>query len=476
MYGQITMRIKHTIKLFTITCLVQGIVLTFSSCATTGPKLKADVIGFADDATKSYEFKSKCLVQTLRKQSEPYDLLPDTIINKKTGKKTVVESQDVATMKKFVDALPQNQNTAGLYALDLAIDRVRYVRRKKSIMGKDPFSKYYIITLTDGLDNISTQVARNNKRRFYNTQEKYEARLKKRMKKATKNIFINFNRPCDLAAHCLVYKGADLDTMQNRMGLGHKKGDSDFIKKEKNKKFDDFLTTQMDVFTGQNGNMEKPKVILGDDFNKILADFSEQFKDASFEFQVPKSYANKNIRMMLVSEKNETIYLEGLYKKGWFGKSKLKDVKVTSSSGDVTFAGLNQKKVVLRARNRDRKDLLSRFCLNSIKLKDKLTGKKDHFEVKNSQQEYKDKRFENMGQSWVLNTEYQHKSEIIPNAYFVFVIDGSDSFKQKISEAKDMVKKIIDEVATNGKSIKNNKTKSKSKTTSKSKSKKQTKK
>ncbi len=448
MYGQITMRIKHTIKLFTITCLVQGIVLTFSSCATTGPKLKADVIGFADSVATSYEFKSKCLVQTLRKQSEPYDLLKQSsVTNKKSSKKKSTIKPDVEAMKKFVDALPQNQNTAAYYALDLAIDRVRYVRRKKSIMGKDPFSKYYIITLTDGLDNISTQVARNTKRRFYNTQEKYEARLKKRMKKATKNIFINFNRPCDFAAYCMVFKGIDLQMMQDRTD----KSDAEFDKELKEK---------MKVFTGNNGNVEKaPEVLIDTKIDVLFDKLRDQFKDASFEFQVPKSYANDTIRMMLVNEKDDTIYVEGLYKRGLFGKCKLKDVKVSEG---VTFAG--QSKNELHARNRNRKDKTSRFCLNTLKLKGQ------HFYTESSEQMYYDKKLK-----WTWNTEYRQEAEIIKNAYVIFLIDGSDSFKDKFKSVQFQVKEFIDDIAA-PEVIKSNKTKSKSKTTSKSKSKKQSKK
>ncbi len=420
---------KHILSIVMFGILMSIFSVMLSSCATTSPKLKADVIGFSDGAITSYNLNTKRIIKPCRKQDSPYNLPIEpqtsqtTIKGKKKSQKT--EDPEVTKMKTFVQDLPASQNTAGYYALDLALDRIKYVRKHKDIMNKDPFSKYYIITLTDGLDNISTQVARNNKQRLYTTNDKYVKRLNRRMKKATKSPFINWGRPNDFIAYCLAYTGTDLSDLRARM--------NDSIE------FQNFIQEQMDVFTGAGGNMKEPPVMQSDNLGTLFAQLEEELKDASFEFQVPKSYANKRIRMTLVGEKNDTIFLEGKYKRGLFGNCKLVDITMIAN-GRVTYAGDEYKK--LHAQN-ERKDPTSIFCLNSLKYQKDGTIGGGNFKVVSSSQEYKDRTL------WIPNVEYRHVANVVPNAYFMFLIDSSESFKDEFQDAKDLVEGLIDSITGN---------------------------
>ncbi len=415
--------------------LMSSFSVMLSSCATTGPKLKADVIGFSDGAITSYNLDTKRIIKPCRKQSKPYNLPVEsqvsqtTVKGKKKSKKT--EDPEITRIKTFVQDLPASQNTAGYYALDLALDRIKYVRRNKDIMNKDPFSKYYIITLTDGLDNISTQVARNNKQRLYTTNEKYVKRLNRRMKKATKSPFINWGRPNDFVAYCLAYTGTDLGDIKTSMEKTPGYDPS---------AFQNVIQEQMDVFTGAGGNMKEPPVMQSDNLGALFAQLEEELKDASFEFQVPKSYANKRIRMTLTGENNDTIFLEGKYKRGLFGNCKLVDIKMIAN-GHISYAGDEYKQ--LRAQNLNRKDLTSIFRLNSLKYQKDGTKRSGNFKVVNSSQAYKDEKM------WIPNVEYRHVANVVPNAYFIFLIDSSESFKDEFQDAKDEVQGLIDSITGN---------------------------
>ncbi len=190
---------KYTKHLATL-CLLAIMILSATSCTTTSPKLKADVIGFSDDVKTSYNLNTDALLKAMRKQDNPYDLLRG----------------DKRKMQSFIIGLTDGNNTASYYALDLALDRINYVRKKKDIMGKDPNSKYYIITLTDGLDNVSTTAAKNNNQGSYSTPDEYISKLQEKMQ--------SISEKCDFTAYCIAYKGDDLKNTQ----LQNNKTDDEF--------------------------------------------------------------------------------------------------------------------------------------------------------------------------------------------------------------------------------------------------------
>ncbi len=375
-------------------------MFAFSSCAVTNPKLKTDVIGFSEDATISYNLDRKNPIKPWRKQDAPYNLL--------TG--------DRGQMETFVYQLPQGKNTAGFYALDLALDRVKYVRKKRDIMGWDLGSKYFIITLTDGLDNASIQTAKNRHQGNYKTTEDYVAKIQKKMAKVTKNPFINLGKPCDFTAYCLAYKGKDLREVQHNNNMS----DADF---------EAYIKKQLSGFTGASEGLEKPDVIFGSDFSQMFEDFVNQFQEASFEFLVPKSYINKRIKMTLWDSKHNKIVIEGDYQKGALGKYAFTNL---SYSNGVTCE--EEQGSTLKSQNKDRKDISSRFSINAIK----YNGKP--FRVAYCMQEYYD------GGLLMKNSEYDGMSDLTKNAYIIVVLDGSESFRNEAKEAKNMIFKIIDEI------------------------------
>jgi len=122
--------------------LVTGVIV-FSSCkATYNQKLYADVIGFNDGVIEKYK---------------PYDLTKEA---------------DVKAMNQNIRDLPSGENTAAYYALDKGLDRIQSMQKSK-LMEKDPNTKYYIVFLTDGLDNISPELAKRDKQMLFISKGEY---------------------------------------------------------------------------------------------------------------------------------------------------------------------------------------------------------------------------------------------------------------------------------------------------------------
>ena len=77
---------------------------TLFSCASYKESVVlGDVIGFSDDIQQSYRS---------RKHRAPYDISDD---------------QGKAEMDEFILNIPAGQNTVGYYALDVALDRIKYL-------------------------------------------------------------------------------------------------------------------------------------------------------------------------------------------------------------------------------------------------------------------------------------------------------------------------------------------------------------
>ena len=158
--------------------------LVLISCATkperhfNEDKIYADIIGFSDTVTS---------VPDLGQGNTFYHL---TVNPAAPGELTQ------ADLIPHIPYLPIGKNTAVYYALDKALDRIEMIYKNKppNAFSADKnvyfFTKYYIILFTDGLDNVSVQLARNNKKGNYANEEKYAAALRNRMGSIVKgNIF-----------------------------------------------------------------------------------------------------------------------------------------------------------------------------------------------------------------------------------------------------------------------------------------------
>jgi hypothetical protein len=356
--------------------LIMAIFL-LSSCGTPkySSKLKADVIGFSDDVQLSY-----------KKGSKPYDLL---------------SKEQLDMMRKKVRTLESGSNTAAYYALDLGLDRITEVKDK--FMEKDPNSKYYIVILTDGLDNISAQLAKQNNRGKYSSIDDYAESLQKRMNSIMKNKTNVFQ------SYVLLYKGADLKLSNYS---------------------DEELEQKLSTFTGAQ-NALPPEVLLDEDLDVLLNKFEKTFIITSFDFEIPKGYAGKRIRMALNAKNSseEKIYFEADFNKHKKDSYKLENI--TPSDGFTVE--LPKGGIIYMNNTPNDKSTNAHFSIN------KLNTRNGPYRVieKNVEQWFYD-----MGKLRI-NSEYDSNSKNTKNAYILVILDTSNSFKDKIDEAKLGIGKIV---------------------------------
>lgn len=378
---------KNYILSLSIASIMSTVVL--SSCATYHQKLKADVIGFNDNITTSYNYTNKCIFKKLRKQSEPYNLL---------------NNKQQEQMKSFVYSLQQGQNTSAYYALDNGLDRVKYVQKK--FMEKDPNSKYYVVMLTDGLDNNSVALANRNSGIFtkkYNTPEEYAEKIQEKITKTMReyyffDLFSGANNKSQFQSFVLLYQGADLK-------------ESGYSNNE--------LEKILMPYTGAQ-NAERPKPLMGENFDVLLEKFSNELIQREFTFGIPNGYIGKKVRMYL---NNTDIWLEGNFiKEGSSFK-----FQITETSDGLT---MKSKNLLSETSSHENKNSIY-FSVEDLKLKNKP------YKVTSAEQWFLD-----MGKLRK-NSEYRAETNSFKNAYIIVILDSSLSFGDKFREAQDAVMKII---------------------------------
>ena len=371
---------------------VSTISIMFSSCAVwSSNKLKGDFVGFSDNVTTSYYYTNKCIVKKMRKQSPPYNLLTNA------GN----EQMRVAVMD-----LKQGQNTSAYYALDKALDRIEYVQKK--FMEKDPRSQYYVVMLTDGLDNNSGYLAKKeNKGKYRNKTIKeigdgYGDYLNARMNTIMKEYkFFNLiKKPGRNAfqSFVLLYKGEDIK----------KSGYSDSE-----------LIEILRPFTGAQ-NADRPQPELDEDIDKLIEKLSNQLVSRTFTFQIQKSYDGKVVRMVL-NEKQQ-VFIEGEFVQE--GKNYyFRNIKMSN--------GLTMN-VSSRLIGSERGGAIQ-FNVSDIKLNGK-PYKVEHKLVTQWISEYG---------RLVMNSEYRSSDSSRKNAYLIVILDGSNSFKEKFRDAQKGILRIV---------------------------------
>ncbi|MDR2027464.1 MAG: hypothetical protein LBQ01_07895 [Prevotellaceae bacterium] len=355
------------------TILMCLVVLMFTSCVTQyHAKLKADIIGFNDNVTTSYTGGN----------SKPYDLLLDS---------------DSKAMKRQVLGLKQGSNTAAYYALDLGLDRVKQVLKK--FMQKDPNSKYYVVMLTDGLDNVSTSLKKGK----YANGDAYAAALQRKMET------IMGKKPNVFKSYVLLYEGDDLK-------------ESGYTEEE--------LRNKLSVFTGAQNDV-RPDVLHDSNLDKLYEKFEAEFTITSFDFEVPKDYAGKRIRMLLNDEQDTRgqIYFEAdLVKKG-----KSYRLERISTSRDLSI----EIPVSGFIKMDDKHDKNSTKAGFSIK---KMRYDNGSYKInkKNVTQWFED------GGKFRKNSEYSATASNMKNAYILVILDTSTSFASQITAAKETILKIVE--------------------------------
>lgn len=291
--------------------------------------------------------------------------------------------------------------------------------RKKVLKG-DKQTRYYIIYLTDGLDNTSVQVAKNNRQGNYKNDEEY---INKLNKKKAKLMGCGKNQQC-FQIYPMLYIGDDLRKIekQNKM---------DSVQ------FLSWAAEQMKPFEGASKGWEKQDAMLDTVWQDLAKKLEEKFTSASYEFYVPKGYINKRIRMTLYDERGVETFIEGLYTKQG-GKYILKDVELKgglSSTTGRTGDGRNIS-VVVSFNNNDKKSDKSWFKVENLNcngLNYKVyTGSNPKWAPK---QDYFNKNY------WLFNSEYDKSARASVNTYILFIADVSASLgKEGPIEESELLK------------------------------------
>jgi hypothetical protein len=367
------------------------IALAFNSCATVREnRLMGDVIGFSDDVQTSFDYQPG-FFKNFMPQSNPYDLLNPSERNE---------------MDKFIRSIPDGQNTVGYYALDMALDRIKYVRKK--VMHKDPETKYYIVLLTDGLDNGSTVVAQNNHQGHYKDINSYISKLNKKKSK----VMGRKQKQDYFQIYPILFTAGDLEKMRRSNNMD-------------NVTFNNYVMNMMEGYRGSSKGVEKPAPIYGDNLDKLVKEFEEQFSIQGFEFLIPKGYLNKRIRMTIEDLTGNKASIEGTFAKQGY-KFVFKDIAFSDGliSESVSTGG------VIKSKNQSEKgSILSVFMIDNLKLNGKPF--KINTDINTIEQEYQDFGY------FVTNSEYQSQADSRKNAYVLMIIDGSKSFEENSALAKE---------------------------------------
>jgi len=370
-------------------------LLALNACKIHEQMAKTDLIGFSTDIEPSYSvrqgtFKNWC------PQGAPIDL-------------TENEDQFISHLQE----LTSDDNTALYYATDVAIDRIRYVRKK--VAKHDPQTLYYVFLISDGLDNASVKVAHNHHQASsVHSPEQYQQRIARRLRRAMgsdKNSF---------TVYPMVYKGKDLKQVQ----LNNKMSDQ---------AFDQYLKDQFACFRFSTKD-SVPEVNIHTSFKDIYKQLQDEFLHSEYTFRVAKDYAGKQIRMSVKNKKGEKAQIEGTLQRTGLSSYVLKDFRLSGVSADLNDARyISTNQLNLKSQNDAYRAENVFFVLPDLRLE------KDQslFVPVETIQEYKN------GEVWQQNTEYTKEAASKPNTYCIFLLDTSKSMDTDIQEAKECIKKIV---------------------------------
>jgi len=377
-------------------------LLVCVSCRTQHEAIMGDAIRFGDDVTTTYTHKDGKF-KNLYYQSDPVSLYT----------KNGVDKKEVANLKSFIRQKKQGHQTTGYYALDLGLDRIEYVRKHQ--FKNDPNTKYFIVYMTDGLDNASVQLAKNKKQLwFINSEDQYVKRIQKKIKNA---MGVCKPRQNTFQIFPILFVGKDMQANLAKRGLTTKE---DILKA---------ANEDMQSYRGASKGAAVPEVILGTDFKEITRDFQELFASSGFEFYVPTGYRNQRVRMILENDKKEKIQIEGTLKKKWF-KWCLTDIQYPDNVTVMKSASGKPKPIKELYAINDSKELSAVFRLEEIHLNDKK------FHIKHATQEH--------GKYFETNTEYELSKLANTNAYVLLIMDESTSLGDQTKNEQKAMEDILD--------------------------------
>jgi hypothetical protein len=378
-----------TIVLSTIIAAFLNSCITCKECT----QLKADYIGFSDNVYLSYE-TNNCLVGWLQPQSIPFDL-----------------ETEKGKFKLGLMKLQTGEKTSAYYALDKGLDRVKNIRKKH--MGKSKKARYYIITLTDGLDNNSTALEKIKGANKAERDSKYELRLQKELSKV---MGCSDNR---FQSYVMYYDAKDSYVL-------NEKGEKEYYSEKE-------IKDKLKVFSyGKNASTPEVIYIQNGKIDELAKKFNEEFKQQSFEFKISKGYLGERIKMQLKNAEGKEIEIEGVFEqKG--RKFYLSNVKISNgASYDQELQG----KIAMSVFNDPNStDVL--FDIRSLRYMGNI------FKV--VEDERHQKQLISTNGKWAPNVEYKAASSSITDAYILVILDVSKSFTV-LNEAKQQINNIVDEI------------------------------
>lgn len=384
---------------FTKQLLLISVVLFAVSCATTHDLLIADVISFSEDVHANYTGKGN-------NQTAPYVIHTD---------KVKYDSNAAKALKTQIKTAPRGVNTSIAYALDLGLDRIKYIRSHQ--LKNDKTAEYYTILVTDGLDNTSVDVARNNQQGNYSDLKAYQKSIQEKAKKV-----MGSGKETNLyQIYPMLMIGSDLTMVRDEQMPDM--SDEDFA---------NFCAEgYMKEYEGASVGWKAPKALAAYSFAKLADEFKEIFALSGFEFYIPKGYKGKHIKMNLVDEEGNKASFEGdVVKKGndyWLKNIRLNDQLVLRSAKNKQVFDLKQMKG-------DKKDIRAWFRMENLKLNDK-TFKVDKGQVAQYYKEHVNGR-----EIWQYNSEYNKNAKPQVDRYVQFIFDTSQSMDDKaIKEEQNML-------------------------------------
>lgn len=350
----------------------------FSSCTSMqDTKVFANVMTFSGDVNKLY--------------MKNYDLN---------------EGYKVQSLWRGIENLTVlNNETAEYYAMDIALDEIQNRVLKK----KDKETKYYLILLTDGLDNVSLEMARKDGRGVYDSLEAYADSLNKRM-----NTILNKSYLFGLVQNENIY-----NTFQSWpiMFFGDDMKSSGYEKKEAMELLKPLAGAQ-NTFT--------PNPIVEEETGRILELFKQQFVVTQYSFLIPKGYVEKRVKMSFYDKNGKNATMEADFKR--IGKDKFGLSKIKTSEN--FFIDTKDSDIIISDESGDGENSAV-FTIDNLRLNEKP------YSIKSAKQEY----YENG--KFRTNSEFDDKAGMKKDAYILLVLDTSKSLGSQASNVKKLAQDII---------------------------------
>lgn len=360
-------------------------------------KIYADIIGFSDIVT---------VVPDLEEGSSFFHL---TVRTTEPGELTQ------AALIPQIQQLPTGQNTAVYYALDKALDRIALIYRNKppNAFSEEPsayyYTKYYVILFTDGLDNVSVQMARNDKMGNYSNGDQYAAALRQKMEKIfRKNSGGGAKRQNSFEIFLLGLRGPDSEESYSE---------------------EEMVAHLRPLMAAHNGMLHEP--IVSDDIDLIYEQFLNAFNASGFSFNIPKGFAENKYRIRMEfaakGEQGFPYWFEADIQKERLFSGPYVLTNISTSPG-FTFAN---SALIKETPGRNKNSLSIQFTINDLR-------------VFNAPLPIVDEQQLFLDGIWRRNSEYESISGKYKNAYVMLLMDRSDSLNDEARQsAEDMVINII---------------------------------